>query len=68
MVHIGAVQYVHTLLPPDTEDAQKRAFERHVAAWRVRGHIRQLKSGKEVFVRPYIKGDKSKIADKEYVV
>ena len=68
VVKVGSVKYVHVVSPSGSEDKQKRAFERHVEAWRVRGHIRHLKSGKEVFVHPYVKGDKSKIVDKDYVV
>ncbi len=68
VVKVGAVKYVHMLDDTPESSAAKRTIERHCEAWRVRGHIRHLKSGKQVFVKPYIKGDKSKIADKDYVI
>lgn len=33
-------------------------------AWNVRGHYRQLKDGRSVYVRPYVKGKERKHADK----
>jgi len=36
-------------------------------SWNVRGHFRTLKSGKKVFVKPYVKGKGRKI-EKEYIL
>lgn len=43
-----------------------KSYERHVMGWNVRGHWRQLKSGKRVWIKPHAKGDKEQIEAKEY--
>jgi hypothetical protein len=48
--------------------APKRKYEKHTESFGVRGHYRQYKSGKTVWVRPYTKGELSKRNDKEYYV
>jgi hypothetical protein len=50
---------------PTSEDLKR---ERHTEAWAVRGHPRHYKSGKVVWIKPYVKGDKDKIEPKEYRV
>ena len=40
-----------------------RDFIRHCEAWSVRGHYRNYKSGKTIFIKPYIKG-KGKLNNK----
>lgn len=46
----------------------KRRYERHTESWGVRGHYRTYKSGKTVWVRPFVKGNAEKRNDKEYYV
>jgi hypothetical protein len=43
-----------------------RKYERHTDSWGVRGHYRTYKSGKTVWVRPYVKGENSGRNDHEY--
>lgn len=45
-----------------------RKYERHTDSWGVRGHYRTYKSGKTVWVRPFIKGSAGKKADREYIL
>lgn len=45
-----------------------RKYERHTDSWGVRGHYRTYKSGKTVWVRPFVKGNAEKRNDKEYYV
>lgn len=45
-----------------------RKYERHTDSWSVRGHYRTYKSGKTVWVRPFVKGNAEKRNDKEYFV
>lgn len=40
------------------EQPQERTWTRHTDAWRVRGHWRTYKSGKKVWVKEHIKGNK----------
>ncbi len=49
-----------------TSTASKRIFQRHTEAWTVKGHWRTLKSGKRTRVRPYVKGDPSKLDPSTY--
>lgn len=57
---VNITKKVYKLTVPFDIPKVKRGFNRHTDAWQVRGHMRKLKSGKEVWVRPYVKGDKSK--------
>lgn len=43
-----------------------RRYERHTDSWGVRGHYRNLRSGKTVWVRPHTKGENSGRSDREY--
>ncbi|AKA44338.1 hypothetical protein [Paenibacillus polymyxa] len=52
---------------PD-EPKIRKSSERHTEAWDVRGHIRQYKNGKVVWIKPYVKGNKDKVQPKEYKV
>jgi hypothetical protein len=49
------------------EVAEPREFERHVESWTVKGHPRVYKSGKTIFIQPFVKG-KGKIESKTYQV
>lgn len=52
-----------------TDERNRIRREYKCEAWGVRGHIRHLKNGKTVFVRPYVKGkkrDEVKAQDKIY--
>lgn len=42
-----------------------RRYIRHCEAWTVRGHYRTLKSGKQIFIKPFTKG-KGRISKKIY--
>ena len=44
----------------------KRWYERHTDSWGVRGHYRTYKSGKTVWVRPFVKGKNGGQSDREY--
>ena len=48
--------------------APKRKYEKHTESFGVRGHYRTYKSGKTVWVRPFVKGNAEKRNDKEYLV
>lgn len=48
--------------------APKRKYEKHTESFGVRGHYRTYKNGRVVWVRPYVKGERSKREDKEYFV
>lgn len=37
-------------------------------SWTVRGHLRHYKSGKVVYIKPYIKGDKEDFKSKDYIL
>lgn len=45
-----------------------RKYDRHTDGWGVRGHYRNLRSGKTVWVRPYTKGKNDSRSDREYYV
>ena len=64
-IKIGCIQYMY--IPITDLEREPRKFVRRVEAWNVRGHYRQYKSGKRVFIRPYTKG-KGRIKQVEYVV
>jgi hypothetical protein len=55
---------VYRVFLPDPEQP-KRAIERHVEAWGVRGHMRRYKNGKQVWVKEHIRGTGKK-EPKEY--
>ncbi|MHB9909388.1 hypothetical protein CF048_11320 [Clostridium botulinum] len=42
--------------------------ERHTFGWTVRGHWREYQSGKKVWIKPQIRGDKDKIEGKIYEI
>lgn len=44
----------------DRESGEKRNYNRHTEFWEVRGHYRTYKSGKRVWVKPSVKGNKEK--------
>lgn len=46
--------------------APKRKYEKHTESFGVRGHYRNLRSGKTVWVRPYTKGKNDGRSDREY--
>ena len=46
----------------------KRKYEKHTDSWGVRGHYRHYKSGKTVWVRPFVKGSPENKADRDYYV
>jgi len=49
---------VYRFLQTPREPEEKRAMERHVDSWHVRGHWRHLKSGKKVWVKAHVKGNR----------
>ncbi len=51
----------------NAEKLSKRAYTKHIESWTVRGHIRRYKSGKTVYIKPYVKG-KGKKEPKIYKV
>ena len=49
--------------------ANRKKAEIHCLAWGVRGHWRHYKSGKVVFIAPFVKGkERAKYAGKDYVL
>ena len=61
-VHLGkGIQFVYE--PSNVH----REFTRHCEAWNVRGHYRQYKTGKTIFIKPYTKG-KGRLNQKQYIV
>jgi hypothetical protein len=57
----------YTIKAPSEELKQKRQVTRHVDSWSVRGHIRRLQNGKEIWVKPHIKGV-GEISPKNYKI
>lgn len=47
-------------------DEERRAYQRMKEAWTVRGHWRTLPSGKKIWVKPYVKGNKEKLEPNTY--
>lgn len=66
IVYVPSKVYTVNHVPNDTEERKKR--ERLTEAWEVRGHPRHYKNGKVIWIKPFIKGDKSKVQPKEYKV
>jgi len=54
-------------IEPPTEE-EKREYERHIAGWTVRGHWREYKSGKKIWIKPQIRGDKEQMEGKIYEI
>lgn len=54
-------------LPTPTEEEIKH-YERHTFGWTVRGHWRTYQSGKKVWIKPQIRGDKNKVEGKIYEI
>ena len=65
---INLYKVIH--LKKDWQTEIKKHIEYTCPAWRVRGHYRTYKSGKQVYIKPYVKGknrnDSSMIVDKTY--
>ncbi|APQ97687.1 hypothetical protein [Clostridium botulinum] len=49
-------------------EEERMHYDRHTFGWTVRGHWREYKSGKKVWIKPQVRGDKSKIEGKIYEV
>ncbi|NFL57788.1 hypothetical protein FDB60_01710 [Clostridium botulinum] len=49
-------------------EEEKREYERHIVGWTVRGHWREYKSGKKIWIKPQIRGDKEHIEGKIYEI
>lgn len=54
-------------IEPPTEE-EKREYERRIAGWTVRGHWREYKSGKRIWIKPQIRGDKEQVEGKVYEI
>lgn len=54
-------------LPMPTEEEIKH-YERHTFGWTVRGHWRTYQSGKKVWIKPQVRGDKDKVEGKIYEI
>jgi len=51
-------------LPDKNNSAETpKIFTRHAESWKVRGHLRKLKSGKKIWIREHIKGNQQKETD-----
>ena len=67
----GAVRMfkTYTLKKAWKTAVKKRNHEIHCLAWGVKGHFRHYKSGKVIFISPYIKGkEKDKYQGKDYIL
>lgn len=51
---------------PELTEEEKKHYERQIAGWTVRGHWRTYQSGKKVWIKPQIRGDKHNIQGKVY--
>lgn len=49
-------------------EEEKNHYERHTFGWTVRGHWREYQSGKKVWIKPQIRGDKSRVEGKIYEI
>lgn len=49
-------------------EQEKKEYNRMKEAWKVRGHWRELKSGKMVWIKPYVKGNKDKVEPVTYII
>ncbi|MCY6958300.1 hypothetical protein [Clostridium brassicae] len=54
-------------IPTPTEEEMKH-YERHTFGWTVRGHWRTYQSGKKVWIKPQVRGDKDKVEGKIYEI
>jgi hypothetical protein len=45
--------------PKAPADGERRQYERQAESWSVKGHFRKYKSGKEVWIKPQVRGKKS---------
>ncbi|RMC95186.1 hypothetical protein D9O40_16740 [Clostridium autoethanogenum] len=53
---------------PEPTEEEKRLYERHTFGWTVRGHWRHYQSGKDVWIKPQVRGDKDKVEGKIYEI
>ncbi|EQB3101495.1 hypothetical protein ACYIU4_002858 [Clostridium botulinum] len=53
---------------PELTEEDITHYERHTFGWTVRGHWRTYQSGKKVWIKPQIRGDKSKVEGKIYEI
>lgn len=53
-------RYIVDILDKPVSEEDKRKYSKMKESWGVRGHWRKLKDGKEVWIKPYVKGDKDK--------
>lgn len=63
----GKTVYQYENAEEELSEGDKRKYERHAEAWSVRGHYRNLKSGKSVWVRGHKKGEGKK-KGKDYTI
>jgi hypothetical protein len=49
-------------------EEEKRYYERHKLGWTVRGHLRHYQSGKTVWIKPHVRGDKDNLEGKIYEI
>lgn len=65
-IYIGEIPITTLKQPEVFRKNIKKKFSRKMEGWTVRGHYRNLKNGKRVFVKAYTKGNKNKISPKDY--
>ncbi len=53
---------------PELTEEEKREYERHTFGWTVRGHWREYQSGKKVWIKPQVRGDKDNVEGKIYEI
>lgn len=52
----------------DEKKLTKKEIKRVLEAWPVRGHWRQYKDGRRVFIKSYVKGDRRKEVSRDYII
>ncbi len=60
LINIAGIEYeleINNSVYTKLQNENKQAYQRHIEAWTLRGHIRHYKkTGKEVLIKPYKKG------------
>jgi len=65
---ITSVVYNVSFPTEKVTEQEKKEYNRMKEAWKVRGHWRELKNGKTVWIKTYVKGDKDKVEPTMYVL
>lgn len=64
---ITTVVYKVSFSKENVTEQEKKEYNRIKESWSVRGHWRELKTGKKVWVKAHVKGDKNNIEPTTYI-